>query len=131
MYSNAEGAPFFGAPSAFDEYLTVLELDEFLFLDTGFFASEVAQVEDSGATNLSIFADFNFVDEGRVDGEDSLYADASRHFAYCEGGGRFRPLSLNNNTLVLLDTLFVPLTDFVVHRNGVAGREFGKILFNS
>ena len=48
-----------------------------LLLDAGSLARELAQVVQLGATHLAVLVHLNAVDVGRLDGEDTLYANGT------------------------------------------------------
>ena len=49
-------------------------LDELLLLDAGLLTCEVAEVEDAGATDLTVLVDFDRVDERGLIGENPFDA---------------------------------------------------------
>ena len=71
----------------------------------------------------------DFLQGGHVDREDPLHAHGSAHLADGKGFGGPRAAALDHNAPEKLGTCLFTFLDFVVDRNGVAGREFREILF--
>ena len=94
------------------------------FLDAGLLTSEVAEVEDAGATDLTDFVEFNLVNRRGLVGEDSLDTDAVGNLA--DGGGlrvRGSATNLDHHATEALESLLVAFLDPVGHRDGVTGLE--------
>lgn len=100
-------------------------------LDAGFLAGETAEVVKFGATNLTVLVYGDGVDEGRLDGEDTLHTDVVAHLADSETFFHAFAGNADNYTAILLNTLFVTFFDAVSHGDGVTGTEFGKFLAGS
>lgn len=98
-----------------------------LLLDASLLASEATEIVETSATYLTDAVNNNLLDERRVHGEDTLYADAARDLANGEAFVNALALDLDNNTLVDLNTLFVTLFDFVGNRDSVARFESGQL----
>lgn len=98
------------------------------FLNASLLAGEVAEVVELGAAHLTVLVHLDALDGGRLNGEDTLYADVTRHLAY----GKALLLSVtgnfDNNTAVQLYALLVTFDDFVSNGNGVTSAEFGVLL---
>lgn len=85
----------------------------FLFFDTGVLTDGITQVEQTGTANLTTFNYFNFADKWRFNGEDTFHTHTVRNFTYSECFGSTLATTLNNNTLEVLDTLFVTFSDLI------------------
>jgi len=85
----------------------------FLFFDTGTLTDSLTQVEQACTTNLTAFYYFDIADKWRFNREDTLYAYTVRNFTYGERFGGTLATALNNNTLEVLDTLFVTFADLI------------------
>lgn len=72
--SNALVAPDPGTKKAPDgEPLLLIRLNEFSFFDSGLFTDPVAEVVESGSSNLTSFQHFYFYDIGRHEWKNPLY----------------------------------------------------------
>jgi hypothetical protein len=111
-------------------FKTVVILESFLF-DPGFFTSPATQVEQAGTTNTTSPVDINLVDERRVERENPFHAYVSGNFPNRKGFGQSRTFDLNYRTTIILNSFLVTLTDFVMHRDGIAGTELRKFLLFS
>ena len=76
-----------------------------LLLDAGSLTSELAQIVELGATNLTNLVHLNRVDVGRLDGEDTLHTHGARHLANGEALFVTMAANLDDHTTVELDTL--------------------------
>ena len=65
----------------FSELPQNLFFDHAALFDTSFLAGEAAEVVKFSATYLTVFVYGNRVDEGRLDGEDTLNTDVFAHLA--------------------------------------------------
>ena len=103
-------------------------LDYAALLDTGLLAGEGAEVVQFCAANLTVLVDSDRVNERRFDGEDALNADVVAHLTHGEALFGAFARNADNDTAILLDTLFVTLFDAVSYGDGVAGAEFRMLL---
>lgn len=78
----------------------------FLLGDACFLTGEFAEVIQLGTAHLADFVYFNAVNVRRLDREDTLYTDSSRHFAHCEALLVTLAAYLDDYTTVKLDSLF-------------------------
>ena len=62
------------------------------FLDAGLLTGQIAEVEDTCATHFTVLVHLDLVDEGGLEGEDSLHTDASGNLADREGLGERMPM---------------------------------------
>ena len=108
-----------------------LFLDNTTLFDASFLTCEAAEVVEFSATNLTVFVDYDRVDERRFDGEDALNADVVAHFANGEAFLCAFARDADNNTAILLNTLFVTFFDSISDCDGVAGTEFGELFAGS
>ena len=91
--------------------------------DAGFLAGEGAEIIELGAAHTAELVYGDGVDEGRLEGEDTLNADIIRHFTYSETFFCAFAVDADYNAAVLLDTLLVTLFDTICHSHCVAGAE--------
>ena len=94
-----------------------------LLSDASLLTGEVAQVVQLSATNLTNLVDYDAVDVGRLDGEDTLYTNGTRHLANGEALLVAVPSDLDNYTAVQLDTLLVALANILSYAYGVTRLE--------
>ena len=99
--------------------------------DTGFLASEVAEVENAGATHNTAFVDLDVSNHRRGEGEDSLHANAAGDLSHGESLGGAGAVDLQDHALELLDTLLGAFHDSIGNGDGVTGFEFGEFLFRN
>ena len=97
-------------------------------LDACSLTSELAQIVELGTTHLTVLVNLDGIDVRRLDGEDTLHTNGSRHLAYGETLLVAMTVDFDNYTAEELDTLFVTLDDFVSNCHGVAGTELRKLL---
>ena len=103
-------------------------------LDPGFLAGQASEVEDTCATYLTNLVDFDRVDEGGVERENTFHADTTRHLAYGESLGNTGAALLEHDAAEFLDTLLAfalcgILFNLVGDGDGVTGLEVGEVLF--
>lgn len=99
--------------------------------DTGFLASEVAEVENACATHDSALVDLDFRNHRGGEGEYSLHTDAAGDFSHRESLGGAGAVDLQDHTLELLDTLLGAFNYSIGNRDGVACLEFREFLFRN
>ena len=91
------------------------------FLDASLLTREVAEVEDTCATDFTDFVEFNFLNRRGLVREDPLDTDSVGNLADGEslriGGGT---TDLDHHAAEALESLLVTLFDPVGHRDGVA-----------
>mgnify|MGYP006922194657 CR=1 FL=1 len=104
-------------------------LKRFLF-DAGCFSAQLTEIVELGSPDLSFAVNRNTIDEGRVDGEDTLNADVIRHFANREPLVIALTRNADNYSAVLLDTLLVTFHNTVSNRYGVAALELGPFFLS-
>ena len=101
-------------------------------LDTSCFARQDTQVEQTSPTYFTTTDNFDLVDVRRQEREDTLGTNLVGNLTNGEGFAvGVRVLTLNYNTLELLNTLLVALANFHVNIDSVAGsktREAGAAL---
>src|SRR5438132_3924118 len=83
-----------------------VELARVLLTDARSLAAQPAQVIELGATNTTALDHVYVINDGRVQGEDSLNPDAEAGLAHGNGLARAAMLAGNNNTLERLQALF-------------------------
>lgn len=88
-------------------------------------AHAIAQVEELGATDVTVTDDLELGDLGRVKRERALHADAKGDLADGEGLTRRATAHADDVTLEHLDALAVTLLDAVVHLDVVARMTVG------
>jgi len=76
-----------------------------LLLDAGSLTREIAQVVQLGAANLTNLVYLDAINVGRLDGEDTLYTNGTRHLTYSEALLVTVTCNLDNYTTIELDTL--------------------------
>ena len=103
--------------------LFLLRAGHALLLDAGLLAGQVAQVVDACTTYDTDLVDLDLVDVGRIEGEDTLDADAVGDLADREHLGLARTLDLDNYAAETLYALLVTLDDFVGYGDRVTGLE--------
>ena len=95
------------------------------FLDTGFLAGEVAEVEDACPADFTNLVDFNLVNERALVREDPFDTDAVGYLA--DGKGpcvRGSTANLDDYTAEILEPVLVSFFDPVGDGDGVTGLEF-------
>lgn len=112
-------------------FLSLFGGNSALFSDSCLLARKFAQVVQFSAANLTDFVNGNAVDVRTVDGEDTLYAYRTRHFANGETFVVTVTGNFDNNTPVQLDTLLVTFDDFVCYGYGISGLECRERLTGS
>ena len=85
--------------------LSLLSNRTALLLDAGSLTSELAQIVKLGAANLTYLVDFDAVDVGRLQGEDTLHTYGTTHLANCEALLVTVTRDLDDYTAIKLDTL--------------------------
>src|SRR5690606_24296529 len=98
-----------------------------LFLDLGGLATQVAQVVQLGAADITTGHHVDVVDVGAVHREGALHADTERHLADGEGLADTATLAPDDDALEDLDALLRAFDDLHVHIEGVTGPELGDI----
>ena len=101
------------------------------FFDTGFFTGKCTQIVQFGATYFTHFIYSDAVDERRFDGENSFYTDVVGHLTYCKTLFLTATRDADNNTAILLDTLFVTLFDAVCYGDGITTLKRGVLFTGS
>ena len=96
--------------------------------DTGFLASEVAEVENAGATHDTALVDLDVCNHRGGEGEDSLHTNAAGDLSHREGLGGAGAVDLQDHALELLDTLLGAFHDSIGNGDGVTGFEFRELL---
>ena len=76
-----------------------------LLLNTGSLTSELAQIVKLSAANLTYLVDLDALNVGRLDWEDTLYTNGTRHLTYSEALLVTVTCNLDNYTTIELDTL--------------------------
>src|SRR6476661_299225 len=94
-----------------------------LFLDLGLLATQLAQVVQLRAADVTAGDDVDVVDVGRVHREGPLDADAVALLADGEGLADATTLAAQHDALEDLDALLGTLDDLDVDIDGVAGAE--------
>ena len=84
-----------------------------LLLDTGSLTGQVAQVVQLSATNPTNLVHLNALNVGRLQWEDTLYANSTRHLANSETLLLLVAANLDDDTAEKLDTLLRTLDNFV------------------
>ena len=101
-----------------------------LLFDLGGLAGAAAQVEQLGPAHLAVTDDLHLLNEGRVDGEHALHADAVGSAADGEGLGDAAVLLGDHSALEGLDALALAFLDANGDPNGVTDLELGPVLFD-
>jgi len=99
-----------------------------LLLDTCSLTRELAQVVQLGAAHLTNLVHLDAVNVGRLDGEDTLHTDGTRHFANSETLFLAMAYDLDDHTTVELDALLRTLDNFVSDSNSVTSLELRVLL---
>ena len=107
-------------------FLLSLGLDLHL-LDASLLTGKVAEVVDAGAADFTDLVDLDAVDEGGLEGEDPLDADATGNLADGERlGERVGAFDLDHDASELLEPFLVSFFDLVGHGDGVTCLELGE-----
>ena len=88
-----------------------------LFFDSCFLTGKGTQVVQFSTTYFTDFVNRDAFDKRRFDRENSLYTYVLRHLTNCETFFVAVTGDTDNNTAILLDTLFVTLFDTVSYRD--------------
>ena len=99
-----------------------------LLLDTGSLTGQVAQVVQLSATNPTNLVHLNALNVGRLQWEDTLYANSTRHLANSETLLLLMAANLDNDTTEELDTLLRTLDNFVSDSYSVTSLEARVLL---
>ena len=91
------------------------------------FAGTTTQVEQLCAADLALTDNSDLLDEGAVDGEDTLDADAVGNAANGKGLCDAAVLLSNDGTLESLDTLALAFLDTNINADGIADVELGLL----
>lgn len=119
--ANLEGLPLLFAHNAIELKKLTSSLS-----DAGFFTCKVAEIEDSGSAYGTALVDIDLLDERGSEGENSFHTDAVGNLTNSKGFSRTTSGTLKNDTLEILDTLFVAFLDFIMDSDGISGLEFGE-----
>ena len=116
--------------------IVLLSLVKILRLNTSGFTFELTQVVKTATANFTFGDEFNALDEGGVQGEDTLYTNAVRDFTNGKGAVGAAFLEADNVTMENLDTFFFAFNNTHVNFHVVASSKAGVIhaqvlLFNS
>ena len=76
-----------------------------LLLDTGSLTSELAQIVKLSATNLTYLVDLDALDVRRLDGEDTLNTNGTRHFTNSEALLVTVTCNFDHNTTIKLNII--------------------------
>ena len=90
-----------------------------LFFDSCFLTGKGTQVVQFSTTYFTDFVNRDAFDKRRFDRENSLYTYVLRHLTNCETFFVAVTGDTDNNTAILLDTLFVTLFDTVSYRDRI------------
>ena len=91
-----------------------------LFLDTGALADPVAEVVQLGTTHITLADDFDFLNDRRVEGKDSLDADAKADLPHVEGRtSTIAALAADDHALADLDTFASTPHDAKIYTHNV------------
>ena len=94
------------------------------FLDTGFLAGEVAEIEDAGPADLTNLVHLDLVDERAFVRENPLDTDAVGDLTDGKSPGiRGSSTNLDNYAAEILKSVLVTFFNPVGHGNGIAGLE--------
>jgi hypothetical protein len=100
-----------------------------LFLDAGGLADPVAEVVQLGATHITLADDFDVLNDRRVEGKDSLDADAKADLPHVEGRtSAIAALASDDHALVDLDTFAATLNDANIDTHSVTRRKFWDVI---
>lgn len=99
-----------------------------LFTDTSGFSTQTAQVVQLGATDYTAAHDFDFLNVGRGEREDTLYTDLVADLANGEAGTGAASATGDAYALELLDTLLVAFLDTNVNVYRITCLEIGHIV---
>lgn len=105
----------------------LLLADKFFLFDTGFFADEIAEIEQAGTAHFTALEHLNVDDIGGRERKNTLYTDAVRHFAYREGARAVVAADLDHITAESLYALLVAFDDFIIDDYVVARKKFRKV----
>ncbi len=100
------------------------------FFYSGLPADLPSEVVEFRLPDLTLPDDVNPIDPGRVQWECLLYADAMTDTPDRERLPHSPTLPCDDGPFKSLDALPAPFEHFVVHAEGVAGREHGKLGFD-
>ncbi len=103
------------------------DLDVALFLDLRGLATELAQVVQLGATDVTARDDLDVVDDRGVDGELTLDTDLEADLADGEGFADAIALTTRDDTLENLDTAAAAFNDVDVDLHVVTDTEIGDV----
>ena len=100
-----------------------------LFFDSCFLTGKGTQVVQFSTTYFTDFVNRDAFDKRRFDRENSLYTYVLRHLTNCETFFVAVTGDTDNNTAILLDTLFVTLFDTVSYRDRITTLNEGSSFF--
>ena len=127
LYSVELWSRFRTLASPYGKGLLALGRGELSLLDTCLLTLQVAEIEDTGATDFTVLVDFDGVDERGLIREDPFDTDAAGNFPDGEsagvGGGT---ADLDDHASELLKSVLVTFLDPVGHGDGVTGLELGE-----
>ena len=99
-----------------------------LLLDTGSLTCEITQIVKLSATNLTNLVHLDALNVGRLDGEDTLNTNGTRHLANSEALLLLMTADLDDNATIELDTLLRTLDNFVSDSYSVTSLELWELL---
>ena len=114
-------------PTCTRKYRARLRLVVVAGLDAGCLAFEFTQVVQTAATHETAGYDIDVVDEGGVEGEDTLNTNAVGNLAHSKGGASGAAVNADDAALENLNTLFFAFNNAQVNLDGVAGTEGRQI----
>ena len=94
-------------------------------LDLSSLAGTTTQIEQLGAADLALADNGDLLNEGAVDGEDTLNADTVGNAANGKGLCNAAVLLSNNGAFESLDTLTLAFLDANINADGIANVELG------
>ena len=89
--------------------------------------SESTQIEQLGAADLALTDNGDLLDEGAVDGEDTLNADTVGNAANGKGLSNAAVLLSDHSALEGLNALTVAVLDTNINADGIANVELGLL----